>query len=79
MFIKELSNVIYHYIVYMITTVSSPFKPIVTLFDSCYTSSNTRSWHGAASSVMDCYATAQDLIPGWKGVKTDLHVLRKRQ
>ena len=29
--------------------------------------------------VMDCHATARGSIPGWKGVKTELHVLRKGQ
>ena len=32
-----------------------------------------------SGSVMDCHATAQGSIPGGKGVKTDLHVLRRRQ
>ena len=32
-----------------------------------------------SSSVMDCHAAAQGSIPGWNGVFTELHVLRKGQ
>ena len=30
-----------------------------------------------SGSVMDCHATARGSIPGWNGVKTELHVLHK--
>ena len=30
-----------------------------------------------SGSVMDCHATARSSIPGWNGVFTELHVLRK--
>ena len=30
-----------------------------------------------SGSVMDSHATARGSIPGWNGVKTELHVLRK--
>ena len=35
------------------------------------------AWH--SGSVMDCHAPARGSIPSGKGVKTELHVLRKGQ
>ena len=32
-----------------------------------------------SGSVMDCHAMARGSIPSGNGVKTELHVLRKRQ
>ena len=34
-------------------------------------------WH--SGSVMDCHATARSSISSGNGVKSELHVLRKRQ
>ena len=34
---------------------------------------------GSLRIIMDCHATARGLIPGWDGVFTELHVLRKGQ
>ena len=35
------------------------------------------AWHNG--SVMNCHAMARGSIPGWNGVFTELHVLRKGQ
>ena len=46
---------------------------------------NTKGGGGGAGvwwrsgSVMDCHTTARGSIPGWNGIKTELHTLRKGQ
>ena len=67
-----------NYVTYQPLPIILPRRPINIV--------NILLWHSdevelgwLCSSVMDCYATAPDSIPGGNSVLTELHILRKGQ